>query len=47
VNADAAFLLAVTRASEVCIGIVCAGIVLAGTDLGAAPRRLAALLPKS
>ena len=38
-----AFLLAVTRVSEICIGIVCAGIVLAGTDLGGAPRRLAAL----
>jgi hypothetical protein len=38
-----AFLLAVTRASEICIGIVCAGIVLAGTDLGGARRRLAAL----
>src|SRR5271163_839168 len=38
-----AFLLAVTRASEICIGIVCAGIVLAGTDLGGAPRRLATL----
>jgi uncharacterized membrane protein YccC len=36
------FLLAVTRASEICIGIVCAGIVLAGTDLGSAQRRLAA-----
>jgi uncharacterized membrane protein YccC len=35
------FTLAVTRASEVCIGIVCAGIVLAGTDLGGARRRLA------
>jgi hypothetical protein len=38
-----AFLLAVTRASEICIGIVCAGIVLVGTDLGGARRRLAAL----
>jgi uncharacterized membrane protein YccC len=38
------FMLAVTRASEICIGIVCAGIVLAGTDLGGARRRLAALL---
>ena len=28
------FMLAVTRASEICIGIVCAGIVLAGTDFG-------------
>src|SRR5260370_15686394 len=35
------FLLAVTRASEICIGIVCAGIVLAGTDLGSTQRRLA------
>jgi uncharacterized membrane protein YccC len=38
------FLLAVTRASEICIGIVCAGIVLAGTDLGSAQRKLAASL---
>jgi len=30
------FVLAVTRASEVCLGIACAGIVLAGTDLGGA-----------
>jgi uncharacterized membrane protein YccC len=37
------FMLAVSRASEICIGIVCAGIVLAGTDLGGAQRRLAAL----
>ncbi len=44
VNADAAFLLAITRASEIGIGIVCAGIVLAGTDLGGARRQLAALL---
>ena len=29
-NADAVFMLAVTRASEICIGIVCAGVVLAG-----------------
>ncbi len=36
-------MLAVTRASEICIGIVCAGIVLAGTDFGGARRRLAAL----
>jgi uncharacterized membrane protein YccC len=35
------FLLAITRASEICIGIVCAGVVLAGTDLGGAQRRLA------
>ncbi len=42
-NADAVFLLAVYRASEICLGIVCAGIVLAGTDLGGTQRRLAAL----
>jgi uncharacterized membrane protein YccC len=41
-NADAVFLLAVYRASEICIGIVSAGIVLAGTDFGGARRRLAA-----
>src|ERR1700731_2554733 len=38
-----AFILAVTRASEICIGIVSAGVVLAGTDFGGAPRRLATL----
>ena len=43
VNGDAAFLLAVSRASEICIGIVSAGIVLAGTDFGGARRRLATL----
>ena len=37
------FMLAVTRASEICIGIVCAGIVLAGTDFGGAQRQLAEL----
>src|SRR3974377_362678 len=36
-NGDA-FMLAVYRASEICIGIVCAGLVLAGTDLGGGPR---------
>jgi uncharacterized membrane protein YccC len=36
------FLLAVSRATEISIGIVSAGIVLAGTDLGRAPRQLAA-----
>ena len=35
------FILAVTRATEICIGIVCAGIVLAGTDFGGTRRRLA------
>jgi uncharacterized membrane protein YccC len=39
-----AFTLAITRVSEIWIGIVCAGIVLAGTDFGGAPRRLGALL---
>jgi uncharacterized membrane protein YccC len=38
------FMLAIWRASEICIGIMCAGVVLAGTDLGGAPRRLAASL---
>jgi len=41
-NGDA-FMLAITRASEICIGIVCAGIILAGTDLGGARRRLGSL----
>jgi uncharacterized membrane protein YccC len=40
-NGDA-FMLAISRVSEIWIGIVCAGIVLAGTDFGGAPRRLAA-----
>src|ERR1700741_4973547 len=35
------FLLAVTRASEIIIGIACAGVILAATDLGGARRRLA------
>jgi hypothetical protein len=38
-----AFMLAVFRASEICIGIVCAGVVLAGTDFGGARRRVATL----
>src|SRR5260370_10474366 len=38
-----AFMLAVFRASEICVGIICAGIVLAGTDLGGARRRVATL----
>lgn len=37
----AVFMLAVTRASEVCIGIVSAAIVLSWTDFGGAGRRLA------
>jgi uncharacterized membrane protein YccC len=41
-NGDA-FMLAITRASEICIGIVCAGILLALTDLGGARRRLGTL----
>ena len=36
------FILAVTRASEICIGIVCAGLVLAATDFGGARYGLAA-----
>jgi uncharacterized membrane protein YccC len=43
VNANAAFLLAVTRTTEICIGIACAGVVLGLSDFGGAPRRLAAL----
>jgi uncharacterized membrane protein YccC len=43
-SSEAAFTLAVTRASEICIGIVCASIVLAGTDFGRARHRLAASL---
>ena len=42
VDANAAFLIAVTRATETCLGVVSAGVVLAATDLGGAPRRLAA-----
>ena len=38
-----AFMLAVYRASEICIGIVSAGVVLGLTDFGGARRRLAAL----
>jgi uncharacterized membrane protein YccC len=38
------FTLAVTRVSEICIGIVCAGIVQAGTGFGRARERLAAQL---
>src|SRR6202789_1727724 len=43
VNGEA-FTLAITRVSEIWIGIVCAGIVLAGTDVRGAQRRLATLL---
>jgi uncharacterized membrane protein YccC len=38
-NGDA-FTFAVTRATEICIGIVCASVVVAGTDFGSARRRL-------
>src|SRR5262245_22784665 len=38
------FMLAITRTTEICLGITSAGIVLAGTDVGSARRRLAALL---
>jgi uncharacterized membrane protein YccC len=38
------FLLAVTRATEIWIGIICAGAVLALTDFGSARRRLTAQL---
>jgi uncharacterized membrane protein YccC len=40
-NSDV-FMVAVTRASEICVGIACASIVLAGTDFGGTQRRLAA-----
>jgi uncharacterized membrane protein YccC len=40
------FILAVTRASEICIGIICAGVVLAATDFGGARHRLAAQIVK-
>jgi uncharacterized membrane protein YccC len=39
-----AFMFAVTRAGEICIGIACAGVILAATDLGGARRRLATVL---
>ncbi|HYZ84073.1 MAG TPA: FUSC family protein, partial [Bryobacteraceae bacterium] len=42
-NGDA-FTLAITRVTEIGVGIVSAGIVLAGTDLGGARRRLATLI---
>jgi len=44
VDADKAFLLAVSRASEICLGIACAGLVLAVSDFGTARRRLASLI---
>jgi uncharacterized membrane protein YccC len=39
-----AFTLAVTRVSEICIGIVCAGIVQAGADFCGSRRKLSHLL---
>lgn len=36
-NGDA-FMLAITRTSEICIGIVCSGLILARTDFGGARR---------
>jgi uncharacterized membrane protein YccC len=42
-NGDA-FTLAITRVSEISIGIASAGVVLAGTDLGGGRRQLATLL---
>lgn len=39
-----AFTLAITRTSEICIGILCAGVVLLASDFGIARRRLAGLL---
>jgi uncharacterized membrane protein YccC len=38
------FMIAVWRASEICIGIASAGVVLASTDFGGAQRKLAASL---
>jgi uncharacterized membrane protein YccC len=38
------FTFAITRTSEICIGIVSAGVVLAATDFGGAQRRLAGVL---
>ncbi len=38
------FMLAVKRASEICIGIGCAGLVLTVTDLGGDRRRLASAM---
>jgi uncharacterized membrane protein YccC len=38
------FMTALTRVTEICIGIFCAGLVLSGTDLGRARRQLISLL---
>lgn len=40
------FLIAVWRASEICLGIACAGVILAGTDLGGVQRQLAVSFAK-
>jgi uncharacterized membrane protein YccC len=37
------FLLALTRVSEICIGLACAALVMTSTDVGRARRRLAGL----
>lgn len=42
-NGDA-FMLAVSRATEICIGIVSAGVVLAGTDFGQARHQFSKTL---
>lgn len=41
VNGDLVFHLAISRSSEICIGIFCAGAIGVLTDTGDAPRRLA------
>ena len=41
---EAAFDLAVTRATEICLGIVSAGLVIAGTDIGRSRVRLATVI---
>jgi uncharacterized membrane protein YccC len=41
---DQIFDIAVSRATEICVGIVCGTLVVSLTDLGNSPRRLAALL---
>jgi uncharacterized membrane protein YccC len=43
-NPNAVFLLAVSRASEICLGIVCAGVVLTLTGRGTARARAASVI---
>lgn len=44
-GADGTVLMyAITRSTEICIGIACAGLILAATDFGGAQRRLTTLL---